>query len=45
MIPLALIFLFGVALSILVVVWDRHHEATRQRRRTGWLESFYRRER
>jgi hypothetical protein len=41
---IALIFLLGVALSVVVVVWDRHDEVRRERRRSGWLASFYERE-
>lgn len=41
MIGLALIFLFGLALSVLVVVWDRAIVERSKRNRTRWLESFY----
>jgi hypothetical protein len=37
-----LIFLAtGILCVVLVALWDRHHEASMERRRTGWLASFY----
>lgn len=42
---MTLIFLLAGLLGVvLVALWDRHHEARIERRRTGWLASFYERE-
>ena len=41
MIPLALIFLVGLALSVIVVVWDRAVTERQERNRSRWLASFY----
>lgn len=38
------VFTIGLLLSIVVIVWDRHHEARPERNQTKWLASFYERE-
>ena len=35
--------LFGLLLTVLVVVWERVDDAAKERRRSGWLASFYER--
>ena len=40
----AIFLLTGILGVVIVALWDRHHEARIQRRRSGWLASFYERE-
>ena len=35
--------LFGLLLTVVVVVWERVDDNARERRRSGWLASFYER--
>lgn len=36
--------LTGILGVVIVALWDRHHEATREANKSRWLASFYERE-